>query len=150
MWKSEDNSVHSVLPFYFTLVQGFKHERAGLHSKCLYPQSHFVGPYFLLAFHFWIISFYSMTIFKLCLQKDITKLALLFPQYLLPQGQEPGWQSLGGSVFPSPEEVISVTSPGTEPTHTTEPLGTGTVSAELSSPWAVGDSEQSECPGARV
>nr|XP_038944213.1 von Willebrand factor A domain-containing protein 5B2 isoform X8 [Rattus norvegicus] len=58
-------------------------------------------------------------------------------------GQEPGWQSLGGSVFPSPEEVISVTSPGTEPTHTTEPLGTGTVSAELSSPWAIGDSEQS-------
>ncbi|GAB1300115.1 von Willebrand factor A domain-containing protein 5B2 [Apodemus speciosus] len=57
--------------------------------------------------------------------------------------QEPGWQSLGGSVFPSPEEVLSVTSPGTEPTHTTEPLGTGTVSAELSSPWAVGDSEQS-------
>uniref|UniRef100_E0CZ01 von Willebrand factor A domain containing 5B2 n=1 Tax=Mus musculus TaxID=10090 RepID=E0CZ01_MOUSE len=58
-------------------------------------------------------------------------------------GQEPGWQSLAGSVFPSPEEVLSATSPGTEPTHTTEPLGTGTVSAELSSPWAVGDSEQS-------
>ncbi|ERE76673.1 von Willebrand factor A domain-containing protein 5B2 isoform 1 [Cricetulus griseus] len=33
--------------------------------------------------------------------------------------------------------------PGTEPTHTTEPLRTGTVSAELSSPWGVGDSEQS-------
>ncbi|XP_060226060.1 von Willebrand factor A domain-containing protein 5B2 isoform X4 [Meriones unguiculatus] len=60
-----------------------------------------------------------------------------------PGGQEPGWQSLGGSVFPSPEEALSVTSPGTDPTHTTEPLGTGTVSAELSSPWAVGDSEQS-------
>ncbi|KAL6045147.1 hypothetical protein STEG23_013838 [Scotinomys teguina] len=58
-------------------------------------------------------------------------------------GQEPGWQSLGGSVFPSPEEALSVTSPGTEPTHTTEPLGTGTVSGELLSPWAVGDSEQS-------
>ncbi|XP_036059040.1 von Willebrand factor A domain-containing protein 5B2 isoform X2 [Onychomys torridus] len=58
-------------------------------------------------------------------------------------GQEPGWQSLGGSVFPSPEEAFSVTSPGTEPTHTSEPLGTSTVSAELSSPWAVGDSEQS-------
>ncbi|KAM7321799.1 hypothetical protein ACRRTK_018640 [Alexandromys fortis] len=62
-----------------------------------------------------------------------------------PGGQEPGWQSLGGSVFPSPEEAFSVTSPGTEPTHTTEPPGTGTVSAELllSSPWAAGDSEQS-------
>ncbi|XP_055480945.1 von Willebrand factor A domain-containing protein 5B2 isoform X2 [Psammomys obesus] len=60
-----------------------------------------------------------------------------------PGGQEPGWQSLGGSVFPSPEEALSVTSPGTEPTHTAEPLGTGTVSAELSCPWAVGDSEQS-------
>ncbi|XP_008829494.1 von Willebrand factor A domain-containing protein 5B2 isoform X1 [Nannospalax galili] len=59
------------------------------------------------------------------------------------RGQEPSWQSLGGSVFPSPEEAPSVTSPGTEPTHTTEPLGTGTVSAELSSPWAAGDSEQS-------
>ncbi|XP_012970046.2 von Willebrand factor A domain-containing protein 5B2 isoform X1 [Mesocricetus auratus] len=59
-----------------------------------------------------------------------------------PGGQEPGWQSLGGSVFPSPEEALSVTSPGTEPTHTTEPLRTGTVSAELSSPWGVGDSEQ--------
>ncbi|XP_041534011.1 von Willebrand factor A domain-containing protein 5B2 isoform X7 [Microtus oregoni] len=62
-----------------------------------------------------------------------------------PGGQEPGWQSLGGSVFPSPEEAFSVTSPGTEPTHTAEPPGTGTVSAELSlsSPWAAGDSEQS-------
>ncbi|XP_041534009.1 von Willebrand factor A domain-containing protein 5B2 isoform X5 [Microtus oregoni] len=61
-----------------------------------------------------------------------------------PGGQEPGWQSLGGSVFPSPEEAFSVTSPGTEPTHTAEPPGTGTVSAELSlsSPWAAGDSEQ--------
>ncbi|XP_037065781.1 von Willebrand factor A domain-containing protein 5B2 isoform X4 [Peromyscus leucopus] len=58
-------------------------------------------------------------------------------------GQEPGWQSLGGSVFPSPEEAVSVTSPGTEPTHTTEPPGTSTVSAELSSLWAAGDSEQS-------
>ena len=48
------------------------------------------------------------------------------------QGQEPGWQSLGGSVFPSPEEAPSATSPGTEPTGTSEPLGTGTVSAELS------------------
>ncbi|XP_037065783.1 von Willebrand factor A domain-containing protein 5B2 isoform X6 [Peromyscus leucopus] len=57
-------------------------------------------------------------------------------------GQEPGWQSLGGSVFPSPEEAVSVTSPGTEPTHTTEPPGTSTVSAELSSLWAAGDSEQ--------
>ncbi|XP_004424718.1 PREDICTED: von Willebrand factor A domain-containing protein 5B2 [Ceratotherium simum simum] len=60
-----------------------------------------------------------------------------------PGGQELGWQSLGGSVFPSPEEVPSATSPGTEPTGTSEPLGTGTVSAELSSPWAAGDSEQS-------
>nr|XP_048309729.1 von Willebrand factor A domain-containing protein 5B2 isoform X3 [Myodes glareolus] len=59
-----------------------------------------------------------------------------------PGGQEPGWQSLGGSVFPSPEEAFSVTSPGTEPTHTAELPGTGTVSAELSSPWAAGDSEQ--------
>ncbi|KAB1283290.1 von Willebrand factor A domain-containing protein 5B2 [Camelus dromedarius] len=64
-----------------------------------------------------------------------------------PGGQEPGWQSLGGSVFPSPEEAPSATSPGTEPTGTSEPLGTGTVSAELSSPWAAGDSEQSECLG---
>ncbi|XP_045152348.1 von Willebrand factor A domain-containing protein 5B2 [Echinops telfairi] len=61
----------------------------------------------------------------------------------LPGGQEPGWQSLGGSVFPSPEEEPSATSPGTELTGTTEPQGTGTVSAELSSAWAVGDSEQS-------
>ncbi|XP_075411985.1 von Willebrand factor A domain-containing protein 5B2 [Tenrec ecaudatus] len=61
----------------------------------------------------------------------------------LPGGQEPGWQSLGGSVFPSPEEEPSATSPGTEPTGTTEPQGTGTVSAELSSAWAVGESEQS-------
>ncbi|XP_023116112.1 von Willebrand factor A domain-containing protein 5B2 isoform X2 [Felis catus] len=60
-----------------------------------------------------------------------------------PGGQEPGWQSLGGSVFPSPEEAPSATSPGTEPTGTSEPLGTGTVSAELSSLWAAGDSEQS-------
>ncbi|XP_057621560.1 von Willebrand factor A domain-containing protein 5B2 isoform X2 [Chionomys nivalis] len=62
-----------------------------------------------------------------------------------PGGQEPGWQSLGGSVFPSPEEAFSVTSPGTELTHTAEPPGTGTVSAELSlsSPWAAGDSEHS-------
>ncbi|XDC50368.1 hypothetical protein R6Z07M_001550 [Ovis aries] len=60
-----------------------------------------------------------------------------------PGGQEPGWQSLGGSVFPSPEEAPSATSPGTEPTGTSEPLGTGTVSAELSSPWAAGDSERS-------
>lgn len=61
------------------------------------------------------------------------------------QGQEPGWQSLGSSVFPSPEEAPSATSPGTEPTGTSEPLGTGTVSAELSSPWAAGDSDRSEC-----
>lgn len=47
-------------------------------------------------------------------------------------------------MFPSPEEVPSATSPGTEPTGTSELLGTGTVSAELSSPWAAGDSEQSE------
>ncbi|MBZ3881219.1 von Willebrand factor A domain-containing protein 5B2 [Sciurus carolinensis] len=60
-----------------------------------------------------------------------------------PVGQEPGWHSLGGSVFPSPEEAPSVASPGTEPTGTSEPLETGTVSAELSSPWAAGDSEQS-------
>ncbi|XP_077610589.1 von Willebrand factor A domain-containing protein 5B2 isoform X3 [Crocuta crocuta] len=59
-----------------------------------------------------------------------------------PGGQEPGWQSLGGSVFPSPEEAPSATSPGTEPTGTSEPLGTSTVSAELYSPWAAGDSEQ--------
>ncbi|XP_012888517.1 PREDICTED: von Willebrand factor A domain-containing protein 5B2 [Dipodomys ordii] len=59
-----------------------------------------------------------------------------------PGGQEPGWQSLGGSVFPSPEEAPSVTSPGTDPTGTSEPFGTGTVSADLSSPWAAGDSEQ--------
>ncbi|XP_054940120.1 von Willebrand factor A domain-containing protein 5B2 isoform X2 [Physeter macrocephalus] len=58
-------------------------------------------------------------------------------------GQEPGWQSLGSSVFPSPEEAPSATSPGTEPTGTSEPLGTGTVSAELSSPWAAGDSDPS-------
>ncbi|XP_022426537.1 von Willebrand factor A domain-containing protein 5B2 isoform X6 [Delphinapterus leucas] len=58
-------------------------------------------------------------------------------------GQEPGWQSLGSSVFPSPEEAPSATSPGTEPTGTSEPLGTGTVSAELSSPWAAGDSDRS-------
>nr|XP_012592364.1 von Willebrand factor A domain-containing protein 5B2 isoform X3 [Microcebus murinus] len=61
----------------------------------------------------------------------------------LPGGQNPGWQSLGGSVFPSPEEVPSAASPGTEPTGTSEPLGTATVSAELSSPWAAGDSERS-------
>ncbi|XP_007934119.1 von Willebrand factor A domain-containing protein 5B2 [Orycteropus afer afer] len=60
-----------------------------------------------------------------------------------PQGQEPSWQSLGGSVFPSPEEEPSAASPGTEPTGTTEPLGTGIISAEPSSPWAAGDSEQS-------
>ncbi|KAB0362691.1 hypothetical protein FD754_006847 [Muntiacus muntjak] len=60
-----------------------------------------------------------------------------------PGGQEPGWQSLGDSVFPSPEEAPSATSPGTEPTGTSEPLRTGTVSAELSSPWAAGDSERS-------
>uniref|UniRef100_A0A4X1UT13 VIT domain-containing protein n=1 Tax=Sus scrofa TaxID=9823 RepID=A0A4X1UT13_PIG len=60
-----------------------------------------------------------------------------------PGGQEPGWQSLGGSVFPSPEEAPSATSPGTEPTGTSEPLGTGTVSAEMSNPWAAGDSERS-------
>ncbi|XP_040126128.2 von Willebrand factor A domain-containing protein 5B2 isoform X6 [Ictidomys tridecemlineatus] len=59
-----------------------------------------------------------------------------------PGGQEPGWQSLGGSVFPSPEEVPSVATPGTEPTGTSEPLETRTVSAELSSPWAAGDSDQ--------
>ncbi|XP_021111818.1 von Willebrand factor A domain-containing protein 5B2 isoform X3 [Heterocephalus glaber] len=58
-------------------------------------------------------------------------------------GQEPGWQSFGGSVFPSPEEVPSVISPGTELTGTSEPLGTGTASAELSSPWGARDSEQS-------
>ncbi|XP_064135295.1 von Willebrand factor A domain-containing protein 5B2 isoform X2 [Loxodonta africana] len=57
-------------------------------------------------------------------------------------GQEPSWQSLGGSVFPSPEEEPSATSPGTEPTGTTEPLGADTVSAEVSSPWVAGDSEQ--------
>jgi hypothetical protein len=50
-------------------------------------------------------------------------------------------------VFPSPEEAPSVASPGTDPTGTSEPVGTGNVSAELSSPWAAGDSEQSECPG---
>ncbi|XP_077847966.1 von Willebrand factor A domain-containing protein 5B2 isoform X23 [Macaca mulatta] len=60
-----------------------------------------------------------------------------------PGGQGPGWQSLGGSVFPSPEEAPSAASPGTEPTGTSEPLGTGTVSAELSSPWAAGDLERS-------
>ncbi|KAL1787941.1 hypothetical protein HispidOSU_010933 [Sigmodon hispidus] len=60
-----------------------------------------------------------------------------------PGGQDRGCQSLGGSVFPSPEEALSVTSPGTEPTYTTEPLGMDAASAELSSPWAVGDSEQS-------
>nr|XP_039334631.1 von Willebrand factor A domain-containing protein 5B2 isoform X1 [Saimiri boliviensis boliviensis] len=59
-----------------------------------------------------------------------------------PGGQEPGWQSLGGSVFPSPEDAPSAASPGTEPTGTSEPLGTGTVSAELSSTWAAGDSER--------
>ncbi|XP_012587890.1 PREDICTED: von Willebrand factor A domain-containing protein 5B2 isoform X3 [Condylura cristata] len=58
-------------------------------------------------------------------------------------GQEPGWQSLGGSVFPSPEEEPSATSPGTEPTGTSAPPEVGTVSAELSSPWAAGDSEPS-------
>ncbi|XP_037381095.1 von Willebrand factor A domain-containing protein 5B2 [Talpa occidentalis] len=58
-------------------------------------------------------------------------------------GQEPGWQSLGGSVFPSPEEAPSATSPGTEPTGTSAPPEVGTVSAELSSPWAAGDSERS-------
>lgn len=47
-------------------------------------------------------------------------------------------------MFPSPEEAPSATSPGTEPTGTSELLGTGTVSAELSNPWAAGDSEQSE------
>ncbi|XP_048659946.1 von Willebrand factor A domain-containing protein 5B2 isoform X5 [Marmota marmota marmota] len=61
---------------------------------------------------------------------------------LQPTGQDPGWQSLGGSVFPSPEEAPSVASPGTEPTGTSEPLETCTVSAELSSPWAAGDSDQ--------
>ncbi|XP_040858516.1 von Willebrand factor A domain-containing protein 5B2 [Ochotona curzoniae] len=58
-------------------------------------------------------------------------------------GQEPGWQSLGGSVFPSPEEAPSATSPGTEPTGTSEPPGTGLVSAELSGLWTAGDSERS-------
>ncbi|XP_036926892.1 von Willebrand factor A domain-containing protein 5B2 isoform X6 [Sturnira hondurensis] len=62
---------------------------------------------------------------------------------LQPMGQEPGWRSLGGSVFPSPEEVPSATSPGTDPIGTSEPLGTGTVSGEPSSLWAAGDSEQS-------
>ncbi|KAF3827366.1 hypothetical protein GH733_002852 [Mirounga leonina] len=52
--------------------------------------------------------------------------------------------SLGGSVFPSPEEAPSATSPGTEPTGTSELLGTGTVSTELSNLWAAGNSEQSE------
>ncbi|XP_045439702.1 von Willebrand factor A domain-containing protein 5B2 isoform X3 [Pipistrellus kuhlii] len=61
----------------------------------------------------------------------------------LPGGQESGWQSLGGSMFPSPEEVPSATSAGTEPTGTSEPLGTGTVPGELSILWAAGDSEQS-------
>lgn len=50
-------------------------------------------------------------------------------------------------MFPSPEEAPSATSPGTEPTGTSEPLGTSTVSAELYSPWAAGDSEQSEYVG---
>ncbi|XP_003476966.2 von Willebrand factor A domain-containing protein 5B2 isoform X2 [Cavia porcellus] len=60
------------------------------------------------------------------------------------EAQEPGWQSFGGSVFLSPEEVPSVASPGTEPTGTSEPPGTfGTVSAEVSHPWAAGDSEHS-------
>ncbi|XP_027632512.1 von Willebrand factor A domain-containing protein 5B2 [Tupaia chinensis] len=58
------------------------------------------------------------------------------------QGQEPGWQSLAGSMFPSPEEAPSVTSPGTEPSGPSEPPGAGSVSAELSSPWAAGDSER--------
>ena len=48
-------------------------------------------------------------------------------------------------MFPSPEDAPSATSPGTEPTGTSEPLRTGTVSAELSSLWAAGDSERSEC-----
>ncbi|XP_060028039.1 von Willebrand factor A domain-containing protein 5B2 isoform X3 [Erinaceus europaeus] len=61
-----------------------------------------------------------------------------------PGGQEPGWQSLGGSVFPSPEEPPSATSPGTEPTGTSEPPGTGNLSAELSSRWAAGDSQSTD------
>ncbi|XP_066203204.1 von Willebrand factor A domain-containing protein 5B2 [Saccopteryx leptura] len=60
-----------------------------------------------------------------------------------PGVQAPGWQSLGGSVFPSSEEVLSATSPGTELTGTAEPLRTGAVSGALSSPCAAGDSEQS-------
>ena len=95
-----------------------------------------------------------MSHLKSCLEKDrVYNYNQLFfsPSMSIPlQGQEPGWQSLGGSVFPSPEEAPSATSPGTEPTGTSEPLGTGTVSAELSSPWAAGDSERSECLGVCV
>ncbi|XP_031823963.1 von Willebrand factor A domain-containing protein 5B2 isoform X2 [Sarcophilus harrisii] len=56
-----------------------------------------------------------------------------------PAGQEPGWRSLGGSVFPSPEEP-SATSLGTEPT---DPAGTGTASSHC----GPGDSERSEWGG---
>ncbi|XP_056675877.1 von Willebrand factor A domain-containing protein 5B2 isoform X2 [Monodelphis domestica] len=55
-------------------------------------------------------------------------------------GQEHGWRSLGGSVFPSPEEP-SATSHGTEPTGATEAPETGTASAGHSSHGGPGDSE---------
>ncbi|XP_072496543.1 von Willebrand factor A domain-containing protein 5B2 isoform X1 [Notamacropus eugenii] len=61
-----------------------------------------------------------------------------------PVGQEHGWRSSGGSVFPSPEEP-SATSHGTEPTGTTDAPETSTASAGHSSHYGPGDSERSEC-----
>ncbi|XP_043860717.1 von Willebrand factor A domain-containing protein 5B2 isoform X5 [Dromiciops gliroides] len=58
-----------------------------------------------------------------------------------PVGQEHGWRSSGGSVFPSPEEP-SATSHGTELTGATDPPEAGTASAGRSSHYGPGDSER--------
>ncbi|XP_074045713.1 von Willebrand factor A domain-containing protein 5B2 isoform X2 [Macrotis lagotis] len=60
-----------------------------------------------------------------------------------PVGQEHGWRSSGGSVFPSPEEP-SATSHGSEPTGATDPPEPSTASAGHSSRCAPGDSERAE------
>ncbi|XP_043860719.1 von Willebrand factor A domain-containing protein 5B2 isoform X6 [Dromiciops gliroides] len=62
-----------------------------------------------------------------------------------PVGQEHGWRSSGGSVFPSPEEP-SATSHGTELTGATDPPEAGTASAGRSSHYGPGDSERSADP----
>nr|XP_020861212.1 von Willebrand factor A domain-containing protein 5B2 isoform X2 [Phascolarctos cinereus] len=59
-------------------------------------------------------------------------------------GQEHGWRSAEGSVFPSPEEP-SATSHGTEPTGATDPPETLMASPGHSSHDGLGDSERSEC-----